>query len=398
MKRLLILQYGDVRAALRAFAEGRQETYYDQRRSVGFWTDRAAAGTEITIAYPVDEAAYREVVSTGLTCVGVPSRHFYDGGLGGDLIETSRAEAVIVGGPHLPMLTAARAAGLPVYANFADVFRPLGFGAVTRREGLRRAREHWRLRRLLGAPNVTAIGNHSLGASRSLHEVLRLPKARITPWEWTPFPTVPRVQPFCEDGLRLVYAGTLSEAKGVGDLLRAVALLRDGGAGVTLTLFGEGQDRLMLEEEANRLQLGRAVRFEGLQPNDVVRAAMAGADAVTVPSRPAYAEALPNVISEALSVGTPLVISDHPAFAFRFTPGEAALVAPPADPGALARTLGRLLREPGLAEALSSRTAEVLAGLRFGSLWYDLMQAFLDDPTDKTGWVARHSLAALERR
>ncbi|NDU99726.1 glycosyltransferase family 4 protein [Pseudoroseicyclus tamaricis] len=396
MKKLLIFQYGDVRTAMRNFNAGGTETYYDQRRAVAYLQERAGDGLTISVAYPVAEDAYEDEVTPGLHCIGVPVRHFYDSDLGPELIARSGAEAAIVAAPHVKMLRAVRTAGLPVFANFADVFRPVRPWELSRSEGLRRMRDNIALRRLLRAPNVTAVGNHSLGASRSLHKVLGVPKERITPWEWTSFEVTPRHQPFCEGGLSIVYAGGISEAKGVGDLLRAVAGLHDRGLRIRLVLFGEGPDRLPLEEETERLGLTSFTRFAGLRPNAEVRAAMAEADAVAVPSRPVYAEALPNVISEALSVSTPVVITDHPAFAFRFTHDEDALIARSGDPGSLGRTLGRLYHEPGLARRLSDAAPRVLSGLRFGTLWYDLMDNFLGDPRGESGWVDRHSFARME--
>ncbi|MGZ9812141.1 glycosyltransferase family 4 protein [Pseudoroseicyclus sp. H15] len=396
MKRLLVFQYGDVRAAMRTFADGGLETYYDQYRAVAYLQDRASKGLNITVAYPVDEDAFDEEVSPGLRCIGIPPRRFYDAQLGSQLLQTSGADAVVVAAPHARMLHAARAAGLPVFANFGDIFRRVRPWELTRSEGLRRMRDNLRLRSVLDTQNVTAVGNHSLDASLSLHHVLGLPKERITPWEWTELAVAPRAQPFCESGLSLAYAGPITEAKGVGDLLRATAALRDAGVPTRLVLFGEGTDHATLEAEARALKLGSAARFAGLRPNVEVRAAFAEADAVVVPSRPADTEALPTVIMEALSVSTPLVISNHPVFSLRFEHEEDALIAPMGDPGSLARTLRRIADEPGLARKLSKAAPRALSGLRFGTVWYDLMTEFLGDPRGETGWVTRRSLATLE--
>ena len=54
-------------------------------------------------------------------------------------------------------------------------------------------------------------------------------------------------------------------------------------------------------------------------------------------------------------------------------------------------------RDAGLYARLSRNAEEALDGLYFGMDWVDLVTAFLDDPADRTGWVTRNSLAALDR-
>lgn len=78
-------------------------------------------------------------------------------------------------------------------------------------------------------------------------------------------------------------------------------------------------------------------------------------------------EGFPNTILEGLSSRSPLNISDHPAF-----------------------------RDPSLYADLSERSEGALDGAYFGMGWTELVGTFVDDPADRTGWVARNSLAALD--
>jgi glycosyltransferase involved in cell wall biosynthesis len=104
------------------------------------------------------------------------------------------------------------------------------------------------------------------------------------------------------DGLRLVAAGRLTHQKGFD---RLVALMRDMAPSTELTIYGEGPDRASLEQQIARLGLGDRVSLPGFSSS--LSAAIAGADLFVLPSR---WEGVPNVVLEALALGTPVVASD----------------------------------------------------------------------------------------
>jgi glycosyltransferase involved in cell wall biosynthesis len=130
-------------------------------------------------------------------------------------------------------------------------------------------------------------------------------------------------------------------------------------------------------------------------PNADVRRRMREHDAVVVPSRHSYAEGLPNTIYEALASRSPLVISDHPAFQGRVMPETECLVYRAADPADLARALALLAAEPAFYRALSENSVQALDGLYVGMEWARLIEAFVEDPENRGGWVQANSLKAL---
>ena len=67
------------------------------------------------------------------------------------------------------------------------------------------------------------------------------------------------------------------------------------------------------------------------------------------------------VLIEALAAGAPIVASDLDAFASVLRGGEAGVLVPRGDPGALGRALCRLLLDPGRRAELSARGAAVAA-------------------------------------
>jgi glycosyltransferase involved in cell wall biosynthesis len=276
---------------------------------------------------------------------------------------------------------------VPLLPSFADIFSARGLGGRLRA---------WRLGRLLSGPHVPCVANHSLNASRSVVRALGIAPDRVIPWDWSRLPMAgpARVAPADPAAPRLAYVGALSEDKGLGDLLAAVALLRRDGIAARLAVAGGGAPGPW-QARAAGLGLEGAVEFLGTIPNTEARALMAAADLVVVPSRPAYPEGLPNTIYEGLASRAPLLLSDHPAFAGRVADGEGGLVFRAGDPADLARAAGRALTEAGLYARLSAGAEAALAGLHVGLDWPDLVRLFLEDPADRGGWVRRHSLAAL---
>src|SRR5207244_12389514 len=78
---------------------------------------------------------------------------------------------------------------------------------------------------------------------------------------------------------------------------------------------------------------------------------IAARDVLAVPS--VRAEAIPQVIPQALAVGTPVVASTVGGSPELIRDGENGRLVPPADPAALAEAILALLREPERARAMA---------------------------------------------
>ncbi len=200
-----------------------------------------------------------------------------------------------------------------------------------------------------------------------------------------------------EDRLRIFYAGVVSIEKGVGDCVDACALLSGRGVLIHLTVAGSG-DVETLRQRAASAGVESQVRFLGPVASEGVRAMMRDHDVVVVPSRYEFAEGLPNTIYEALASRTPLVASDHPAFADRLSVDRGSLQFRAADPDSLAEQFVRLAADRELYRSVSEASASVLASLYVGTEWTELVREFLDDPEDLSGWVKTRSLVAVESR
>ncbi len=90
-------------------------------------------------------------------------------------------------------------------------------------------------------------------------------------------------------------------------LIDVVAILRDRGVNVTLTIFGEGSEKKVLEDKINMLNLDKYVTLAGFSRH--LADDMRKFDVFLLSS---MHESFGNVIVEALNKGLPVVSTDCP--------------------------------------------------------------------------------------
>jgi colanic acid/amylovoran biosynthesis glycosyltransferase len=103
---------------------------------------------------------------------------------------------------------------------------------------------------------------------------------------------------------RLVCVGRLCEAKGQLLLIEAAALLQSKGVNLDLVLAGDGPLRAEIESVIRRHGLGATVRITGWISSKDVRREILAARALVLPS---FAEGLPVVIMEAMTLRRPVL-------------------------------------------------------------------------------------------
>ncbi|MBA3659531.1 MAG: glycosyltransferase [Gemmatimonadales bacterium] len=152
------------------------------------------------------------------------------------------------------------------------------------------------------------------------------------------------------DRVRCIAVARLVERKGVGDLLRAFALLERGR--YELEIVGSGPDQAALRSLALQLGLGREVRFLGSLDRDAVARRYRQADLFTLVS---WEESFGNVFAEALASGLPIVGSRTGGIPEFVEHGRNGLLVPPRTPEAIASAIGHLADEPLLRLAIGAR-------------------------------------------
>jgi glycosyltransferase involved in cell wall biosynthesis len=220
---------------------------------------------------------------------------------------------------------------------------------------------------------------------------------KIIPWDW-PHPVEPShftPKPFpARPAWRLLFIGNLSEAKGLGDAMRAVAALKARAIDVTLAYAGRG-DVDGFAALASSLAIADRVEYLGLVAHAAVIPLMRDADVVLIPSRHEYPEGFPMTIYEALTSRTPIVASDHPMYAAHLSRSGAAVVYPAGEGVAMADALAGLMRAPHRYVELSRASADAWQRLQLPVTWGGLVGSWLSGAATGRFDVSRHALAAL---
>lgn len=385
VKHVLFVQNGDFREAHNRFANGGVETYRDQRRSVDFAANLAPESQATVVAFGPQH--YDETLAPGLRAIGLPRAAATKEKISA-LFDTLTPSHVVLRTPHLDFLREVRRRRTWLLPIFADIFE---------RGDFKTSLKYAFFRHVLMRCKAPCVSNHSLNASNSMVTGLRIPANRVVPWDWSKVPLAgpPKTGVYDPAAPRAFFAGVLSEPKGVGDCLEAIALTRQNGLKLEMSFAGPG-DTAPWEAKAKTLGIEDHVRFLGMIPNAQVRTEMHAADFVVVPSRHSYGEGLPNTIYEGLASRSVLIISDHPAFMGRLQPEDEALIFKASNPGSLAQCFQRAAKDASLYARLSKASDRAHDALYVGMEWTALVQQFLDDPQNLTGWVAANSLQQYE--
>lgn len=149
------------------------------------------------------------------------------------------------------------------------------------------------------------------------------------------------------DGAVVGFVGRLSDQKGCEYLVRAVPEVLRRHPGTRFVIVGDGPDRSALERLADELEVTDAIDFAGYQPSP--SPFIAAMDVVVIPS---IYDPFPLVTLEVMALGRPVVGSAVGGIPEAVEHGQTGLLVPPAQPGALAGAIVRLLDDPKLRQEM----------------------------------------------
>lgn len=171
----------------------------------------------------------------------------------------------------------------------------------------------------------------------------------------------------------LVFLGRLKRYKRVDLVVDAVRRLVDDGLDVELLIAGEGDQESALTRRVSRLGLGDRVSMLGFvdeaRKRDLLRR---GWLHVLTSSKEGWGIA--NL--EAAACGTPSVVSDAPGLRESVQDGRTGLLVPHGDVAALAKAIGRLLREADLRERMGRQARAFAEGFSWQAS-ADAFEAYL---------------------
>jgi glycosyltransferase involved in cell wall biosynthesis len=142
---------------------------------------------------------------------------------------------------------------------------------------------------------------------------------------------------------RLICVGRLCEQKGQLLLLEAAARIAERGARFELVLAGDGELRTEIEAMIKRYKLQGRVRITGWISGDEVRSEILAAQALVLPS---FAEGLPVVIMEAMTLRRPVISTFVGGIPELVHHGEHGWLIPAGDKEALAYAMQACIEAP----------------------------------------------------
>jgi glycosyltransferase involved in cell wall biosynthesis len=153
------------------------------------------------------------------------------------------------------------------------------------------------------------------------------------------------------DGFRVVYHGTITPPYGVDLIVRAAARVQSQIPGLSLELYGEGDELPSVRRLANDLGVAARLRTsrDYLSHRDVL-ARISGASAGIVPNRPTPLNrfALSSKLFEYVALGIPVAVADLPTLRAHFSDDEVRFFRA-GDDAALAEALVEIAVDPDVA-------------------------------------------------
>lgn len=379
--RLLFVQFaGDYREAVFNFAAGKSETYYAQKYSVESVAQLACWLEQVTVLCCTSQEVYDEVLPSGVRAIGagfsyrIPTRKLIQ------LIEAQQPTHLILDVQLPEVLWWAARKGVKTLTLFSGSVSISGWKTKIRNALLVSALNH---------PRIDWIGSYGINSSLRLKQ-LGVNADKIIPWDFimesSPGNLSPKQARTDGNPWTVFYIGSMIEGKGVGDILEAVAQLKQRGITVKAQLAGQDHGGFYAEK-AKSLQIADCVEFLGIIGNQSVEPLMREADLVLIPSRHDYTEGFPLTIHHALKSRSPIIASDHPMFRNKLRHEVNALVFSAADPIALADSIQRLQTDPDLYFKLSDVSYDTWRRIRLPVKWGDLIEHWLKNTEVDQQWL-----------
>lgn len=162
-------------------------------------------------------------------------------------------------------------------------------------------------------------------------------------------PSMRRLHPVSEEKAQVdptkfnfLYVGRWDNKKGLDDLIKAFGLVRERLSSVHLHILGWGDFERSMRALIKQLRLDDEVKMVGKVSTNLLAGYIKQTDCVIIPSK---GDSIPLVFSEALQLGTPLIVTDVGDMGYlvkRFNLGK---VVPPEDIPRLAQAMIEMVYE-----------------------------------------------------
>ncbi|MEG4334961.1 MULTISPECIES: glycosyltransferase family 4 protein [unclassified Microcoleus] len=387
--RLVIVQYaGDYAEAFDRLAKGGSETYYAQKYSVDAVTEMAKRAESVTVICCMTPEFNDRVLENGVRAIGCGFNYKIDTQKLIELIAQQKPTHLVMRTTFPDIFKWAIKNKIKTIAVFAE-----SIATTTWRNKYR----NYFLSQLLNNKQIEWVGTYGITSS-FLFQQIGVKADKIIPWDFlletNPGSLSPKTIPADIKKIQLFYAGSLIQSKGVGDILRAVAKLRErNNISVHLKMAGKGEEEFFAQR-VEELQIKDCVDFLGIVPTQSLEPLMRESDLVLVTSRHEYPEGFPLTIQHALRTRTPIVASDHPMFKTHLKHGINSMIFEAGNSLALAECIEKVISDSALYHNLSVASHSTWQELRLPVKWADLIDRWLDDSPESKQWLFEQRLAS----
>jgi glycosyltransferase involved in cell wall biosynthesis len=377
---------GDFTDVLRRFQEGRQQIYQTHNEVARLIHDLLTAKQTVNVYSFITPERRVDRPINGCRVVSLGASSYAARSLLGAAAAEDDADAIVAHFPNLELLRAAVATKSRVIAVLANSYN---------RTGIRSRYEKWKVVSALNNRQIELVSNHCMPATRQLAR-MGVTREKLIAWDiahpFNPSEFKPK-ELTARQSFEAVYVGSIIEGKGVGDLIRAIALLRQQGIEVHCSLAGLG-DIDAMQALGSALGVSDLLSFLRIIGNTEAFNMMVAADLVAVPSRTEYTEGFPLTMFEAIASRTPIVCSDHPMFRDLMIDGRNASTFPAANHQALAAAVKRTLTDPLLYSTLSANAEKTWVALQGPADWRTLMFKWIVEGSSSP-WIRERMLSAV---
>jgi colanic acid/amylovoran biosynthesis glycosyltransferase len=158
---------------------------------------------------------------------------------------------------------------------------------------------------------------------------------------------------------RLLFVGRLAAVKGLTILLDAITGLHQRGQEVSLTIVGDGPDRLALEDKSNALGLSQHIEFVGYKSQAEVSGYLLECDLFVLPS---FAEGVPVVLMEAMAARCSVIATQVGGVSELVDDGVNGFLVPPGDVDTLSDRINQLAGDASLRDRFGAAGREKVVG------------------------------------
>jgi glycosyltransferase involved in cell wall biosynthesis len=329
--------------------------------------------------------AYDEVLPCGIRIIGTGYQPYQNKKKLISLLDTFNPTLLIIRTPMLELFNWAVRNKIRTLVCLADSFQ---------NKTIYMRIKNLYMRFLLNSKYIDWVCNHGINSSYLLKR-LGVDSKKIVPYDFPHTLDISYEPKNLSDSAKyyhILYVGSISEGKGVGDAIRGIKTLIDEGWNLKFNIAGQGNIEFFSALIQN-LKLDSSVTFIGAIPNNEVVALMNKADIVLIPSRCEYPEGLPLTIYEALKSRTPIVASNHPMFQ-GYLDGSGSVIFTSGNSMELAKAIKKLLTNFELYHYLSCNSINIWNKMQIPTKIGDVIQSWIENSSKNNKWIADCSLTS----